>query len=1857
MSRSPGRQPRCLATLASGLFALAILVGPQARAAVAPGEYCVVGLGPNTSGVQDGWVAVVTPAGGVTVLVNGAPFVDPFDCTIDPTSGDVLVVDEGPGGSGTNGALYRVQTGPTVVTTILSGAPLVNPRGLAAGQDGTLYVADLGGSTGASSNDGAVYAVSPSGVPTRLDTPGILDDPVDLDLDPRPFANGLNLILVDRTSNQRIDRVPLAGGAPQNVGSLSSGRLESIEVGPYGNYFLVDRSGNRVVRFDRLTGAQTSVSNTSDPRGITVDYVTADLVVADDDTGVENVPPNAYLGGAPGPTNVAPSGALPPAPRGVGFSPPLASADPSTNLGVPTRRAPLPGGNLVVIGPASSTGNGDPEDELDLFIEVTDTSRPLRVRVFDANVRDGFDGNAGSFNTPVTYTLFDPSGAVLTSAAVPANGRVDLDQRIATLNAGNTLTVRGPGVPLADAGVYRLLVDASAGDEWHGLGVWVEEFATYSFNAATGPLHTIGPAPNLTPLDPARLFPHFERGCEYAASNFDLDLQNPANAGTTLTVTSRLGESFALTGSGQNVHVEDNLDPSPASPASRELDYGLHRLEAVMAPSAAQNNIVMVRAPDFNGWVDGGGSGVPVPVPPGNPAVNPTPSLRTSPAPAWPQTPFGPATNTFLRHFLPRYDEAPTQTAAPYAPYLTQAATPLLGDPPSVGNPARYAVQIAVVNPDPVNALTNLTVWAEVPAPAVYVDAGPGVGGGATATGGGSVTACSPTPCSGTLSATWASLAPGATEVFSYAVEVVPSAVGERLYLTGGPAVRGGGATPAANPAGGSVGTVAFFTPAWASTAFPRIESLGPLCDLSVVEGTVTPVAVELARFEAQAGDGAVRLVWETAAEIDNLGFHVHRRLEGQEGYERVTRGLILGRGTTDLSARYTFLDASVPNGVRAEYLLEDIEFDGDATRHGPVAATPRAGLELPEPSPKADAPAASSPREPEATSPAPPRTQPHASHAAPEAEPPPVTQQEAQEPASLAAEPGPDVADVLAVAALPGVKLALHGPGVTRVPASALWDAGLAPDVDPRRLRVHRQGREIAVHVEGEGDGRLDPGDALLVWSDGLDTRYSDEDVVFVVTGDGRGLRAPRLDAPPAGAAHERAVAAHARFEEQRIYLPGILNGEGDNFVGRFVFDRVVASRIPTPGANGEAALLRVRLRGGTTYAAVEPDHHFELRVGGVAVADLRFDGSESFETLVALDPGVVVGEHLDVEVVPLFDSGAPFDLIYVDAFELHYRRELVLEDGDGGALVFEAEANAPHRVTGLLDPSRAGIWDVTEPDAPLQLSGLAEAPDALVFQAEAGARYAVVEGEGERAPARVVANLPSRWSEEARGADWVVIADGALLAEAERLAAARERRGLRTAVIDVEDVYDERTGGVFTPLAIRDLVRALASAGDGTPRHLLLAGEASYDYRDFLGGQATIGVPSMLVDTTFVETASDSWFGDLDGDGAPELAVGRIPARTPEELAAVVDKLVAYEAEAERPAQPDSWRARLLLVADDGLGAGDPREARSFEAVLDAVAATLSPDLGVRSLRLSELPEVGQGDAARATIHDALRAGLAFLLYAGHGGARVWADELIHGVDDVLEVPTGAALPLYLVLNCLNAFFDAPNEESLAEVALRAVDRGAAGFVSSTAVSAFEGQDAFAHALAEKLFAAGTEVVGDALREAQRTIVGQEGAEDVLASFVLIGDPATRLALPRVPVADPGPDRSGKLDTAIPLDGGASRSPRDAPLAYAWRLVQEPEPGAGVVRGDSDSRARLVGSVPGRYVVELRVHDGHWSSPPAEVQVEVTGEARVAWSCGGPAPGEDPTRLSGLDLVYLAVPAGASAALRRRRRTRWPG
>lgn len=96
---------------------------------------------------------------------------------------------------------------------------------------------------------------------------------------------------------------------------------------------------------------------------------------------------------------------------------------------------------------------------------------------------------------------------------------------------------------------------------------------------------------------------------------------------------------------------------------------------------------------------------------------------------------------------------------------------------------------------------------------------------------------------------------------------------------------------------------------------------------------------VELTEFNGAGGDGYAVLHWETATEMENLGYFLLRKAIGMNEYVRVNEEIIPGAGTTCTPHVYEYRDEPIGGG-RYYYKLVDVSLDGVTHEHGPVTVS-----------------------------------------------------------------------------------------------------------------------------------------------------------------------------------------------------------------------------------------------------------------------------------------------------------------------------------------------------------------------------------------------------------------------------------------------------------------------------------------------------------------------------------------------------------------------------------------------------------------------------------------------------------------------------------------------------------------------------------------------------------------------------------------------------------------------------------------------------------------------------------------------------------------------------------------------------
>ena len=105
------------------------------------------------------------------------------------------------------------------------------------------------------------------------------------------------------------------------------------------------------------------------------------------------------------------------------------------------------------------------------------------------------------------------------------------------------------------------------------------------------------------------------------------------------------------------------------------------------------------------------------------------------------------------------------------------------------------------------------------------------------------------------------------------------------------------------------------------------------------IAATSSPLPVKLVSFVATVQDIHVLLGWRTLSEVNNYGFMVQRRHEGETVWTELPKSFVPGHGTTTVPHDYAFADSSPAPGNNA-YRLKQVDTDGTEYFSASVNAT-----------------------------------------------------------------------------------------------------------------------------------------------------------------------------------------------------------------------------------------------------------------------------------------------------------------------------------------------------------------------------------------------------------------------------------------------------------------------------------------------------------------------------------------------------------------------------------------------------------------------------------------------------------------------------------------------------------------------------------------------------------------------------------------------------------------------------------------------------------------------------------------------------------------------------------------------------
>lgn len=501
------------------------------------------------------------------------------------------------------------------------------------------------------------------------------------------------------------------------------------------------------------------------------------------------------------------------------------------------------------------------------------------------------------------------------------------------------------------------------------------------------------------------------------------------------------------------------------------------------------------------------------------------------------------------------------------------------------------------------------------------------------------------------------------------------------------------------------------------------------------------------------------------------------------------------------------------------------------------------------------------------------------------------------------------------------------------------------------------------------------------------------------------------------------------------------------------------------------------------------------------------------------------------------------PNDFMYFAWFSIFYHRHLHAQNDALFFSVPDTTGTVNLAVSAFGTAGAIYLFDVTDPFHPRQLTGFAEATGAersIRFSTPVAGvhRYFWAGTEGTmtaRKPIDLIRYFPVDLRNTTNPPHMVIVTHPTFLGAASLLKQYRESSLPPYAnpvieLVTTTEVFDNFSGGLVDPMAIRNYCKFLYdnfTDGSGAPllSYLALIGDANKDFRNIASPQpnlVTTNVNMDFFDANQEAYVTDDFFAYLDSTDTIsraflDIAVGRLPAATLQDAQLLVNRVIDYEVSADL----DTWRDRVLLVADDENSKLNTQQG-DFVLQSEILAhLSLAPYIDSQKIYLTEFPAVGGGikPGARLAFVDAWNNGALIIHYDGHGSSTILADEQVFVEEDIGNLRNASRLPLFIAMSCTVGDF-AESVKSLSERLLLKDAGGAVGTLSATELTTISqnhilGQQFLGRVIAAVPGAAPT--VGLALVDAKNATNTSRSWQENSEKYGLLCDPALRLLAPR--------------------------------------------------------------------------------------------------------------------------------------------
>ncbi len=726
---------------------------------------------------------------------------------------------------------------------------------------------------------------------------------------------------------------------------------------------------------------------------------------------------------------------------------------------------------------------------------------------------------------------------------------------------------------------------------------------------------------------------------------------------------------------------------------------------------------------------------------------------------------------------------------------------------------------------------------------------------------------------------------------------------------------------------------------------------------------------------------------------------------------------------------------------------------------------------------------------------------------------------------------------------------------GIYRLSFTSFSASGLNPaSIDPRHIRLFHRGVEVPIYIQGEQDGRFDASDFLEFFgkkNDGtldkglfadpahvgnpLYNIHSDSIAYFLTVTPGVfGKRMPIATPAPASGPTLTAYPTSRlnlyadQYNLGREYNPGVRLSEFEEGEGWMsapipkntprVISIIGLGDIPA----GSTATLEIGLAGRSE------NPHLSVISVGQNTNSLRQVATVAYQDFQVLQEHITIAAtdfNSDGSIAVRVASAGPeaIDNVSISFIRLKYSKNIpntdflqevvFLQQGD----ILQV-SNVNGNYLGM---------EVSDKDNPVRIPVSKTGNQIRIQGVQNGAESTIWLQNLQTVKEINVMQLVRFRNLMSRTADYIILThrnlrrpsatygDPVLAYAAHRASAAGG--GYDTLVVNIDELYNQFSFGEKTPLAIFDFLKAYYPIHK--PTYMLMVGRAmgifsstrvnniNYFYRQrpsafqFQDLLPPAGYP--YADNNFA-IGLDPAFPDI-----PAIAIGRIPARTPNEVVQYLDKVKEKDA----LGIVDEWQKNIIHLSG-GVTAFELSRYFTFLNGFKAIAE--GPYLGgdvttyrKRSNSSIELIDIS-GDVNK---------GVNLITFFGHGAPSIIDIEIGFASDPTMGYNNKGKYPMLLLNGCDagNAF---GNAYTFGEDWILAPNKGASNFMAHSAT----GVDVFLRRYSESFYTAAFadsaliyQPVGLVKNEAEKLFYGRYGNSIVhrahAEQLVMLGDPAVRL------------------------------------------------------------------------------------------------------------------------------------------------